>query len=428
MGRLCGFALIIALLSFLAALGPAGQVPEKSGNLLPQPEPARQPCFGQVVANPTGHNGYEDYVLAADVMVQPKVREAGDAVNAPPPSLSPLAAKRAWVAAARRALELVRTGNSKPMFDPRRKVDATTLFPEFAGFKQIARLFAAEARVRFADGDTAGATQSIVDCLTFAERFGHFCEIGSLVGIACTAIILAEAESDLRVLSQRDAVTLAIAADSLLQRPTALLDGVRSEAALLASSVDQAIDDVSNRAPDPSEDPDADQTWAKYTAELRGLSPSQRQALKGQVVAGLDSRLMGILATLSGPEQGWTEGEPADQAPTRLTDFIVQICLPVYGQAMNAAARSRTQLRLLRLHGAIISFLWEWHRLPKKLDELQNAAITENPVAGKPFHYQATGASSYELWSDGCGETGKIELKYRRSAGASDGGDGPAVP
>ena len=90
------------------------------------------------------------------------------------------------------------------------------------------------------------------------------------MSIACTAIILAEVESDLRVLSQRDAMTLATAADSLLQRPTALIDGVRSEARLLDSSVDQAIDEVSNHAPDSSDDPDANQTWSKYTAERRG--------------------------------------------------------------------------------------------------------------------------------------------------------------
>lgn len=428
MGRLPGLILIVAMLSFIAAFDQADPAQDKGNAVASRPEPPPQPIFGQVVANPTGRNGYEDYVLAADIMIQPKVRDAEDAVYAQPRLLSPLAAKRAWVAAAKRALDLVRAGNAKPIFNPRSKMNGAPLFPEFAGFKQIAKLFTAEARVRFADGDTGGATQSIVDCLTFSDRIGHFVEIGSLVSIACTSIILAEVEADLRVLSQRDAQALAVAADAMLQKPVAMIDGVKGETQLLDSCIDAAIADVTKHVGDQADGSEAAAIWSKFSSELQGLSPSQLRSLKGQVADGIRSRLNGILATLQGPETGWTAGESADQAPVDLRDFLVQIMLPVYGPGMNSAARSRTQLRLLRLHGAIISFLWEWHRLPKQLGELQDPAIIDDPIAGKPFHYEVKGVSSYDLWSDGWGDTGKVELRYRRAAGTGTQDDGPAIP
>ncbi len=412
----------VATVLLVAAVEPASQIQVKEGGG-GGPEPPRKPAFGQIFAKPTGQNGYEDYVLAADVMIEPKVREAGAALYARPPVMTPLAAKRAWVAAGRRALELVRAGNKKPIHDPREKVDNDTPFPEFAGFKSVANLFACEARVRFADGDGAGGTQSIVDCLTFAERIGHYSFLGSLVSNACTAIILAEAEVDLSGISQRDAQTLAAAADKLLQKPTVFIDGVRSDFRMLDSYYDAAVADVRKRSDDPSGDPNPSATFLRFQKELLALPSGQEKALKEQVLNGVHNKLNAVVAIFEGPEKGWIAGEPEAREPEDLGDFLVQTMMPVYGQGMNAAARSRTQLRLLRLHGTIMSFLWEHDRLPKNLDELNAADLTGDPIVGRPFHYQMKEKGGYDLWSEGWGDLGKIELKYRRSGVVGEGGE-----
>lgn len=218
--------------------------------------------------------------------------------------------------------------------------------------------------------------------------------------------------------------TLARVADALLGEPTPLIDAMRSESRLWNSTLDEVFSDLPKALKDLAGSDD-DGRLAGLLQQAGALSSADKQTLEKSVASALQGRLDGILAILRGPEKGWIEDQPEAPTPDNLQDYLTQAVVPTTAAAMNRAAVDRTKLRLLRLHGAVIAFLWEHHRLPKDLKELDDKSITDDPIVGEPFHYEITGGQAYKLWSAGWKDTGRIELKYQ---GARGGDGGPAVP
>src|SRR5262249_40593901 len=137
------------VLYVLAAGAPCGEagVPNKV------PEPS---LFSQIILKPTGQNGYEEFVAAADLVRQsaPRVDIAVGGT---------LKQKRAALADRNcaRALELLRRGMQKPVVLPRTSVDWGTTGPELTHFRRLGRLLQVEQYVLFSQGRTRQATDSL---------------------------------------------------------------------------------------------------------------------------------------------------------------------------------------------------------------------------------------------------------------------------
>src|SRR5688572_4410621 len=89
----------------------------------PSQEPKQQPMYNRVIARTTGMNGYEEYVRAADMVLEPGLRRRlVAAFNSPQPGVVPasyLQSRRDLMTTGSKVLEMVRAGNRKAVFDPR---------------------------------------------------------------------------------------------------------------------------------------------------------------------------------------------------------------------------------------------------------------------------------------------------------------------
>src|SRR5579871_6835274 len=113
------------------------------------PTPPQPPLLQRLFPQPTGLNGYEDFVMAADLIRDNKAfDEATDGNN------TTLAVRRRALAdpACARALALLREGLKKPIASPRTQMDETTVLPELTWFRALGRLLMVEQYVLLADG------------------------------------------------------------------------------------------------------------------------------------------------------------------------------------------------------------------------------------------------------------------------------------
>lgn len=78
-------------------------------------------------------------------------------------------------------------------------------------------------------------------------------------------------------------------------------------------------------------------------------------------------------------------------------------------ELFDPALRTRTQLRLLKLHAEIQKFRWQHGRLPAQLGEVTSDPGEVDPLTGEAFSYQQQ-PHGYKLVSKGTRQTGEIDL------------------
>ncbi|MFI5384669.1 MAG: hypothetical protein ACHQ50_00975 [Fimbriimonadales bacterium] len=410
--------------------------------------------YNQVVKQPNPNNGYEDYIRAADLLHGDnfsvyvnwspndyedrlaRKREAsnqkGDVTgfwsNADEAQLQLslkirdlgfLGVQRRIVAEYGRALDLVRAGNQKAVWDPREKQDGAALFPEYAGFRSVAKLFRADAYVRFADGNSKGGTTDLLQGLTFARRIGGNNLISELVSLTCRAIVLASFEEQLPRLSERDAGQIVSYVDAALAEPDSYARALQGDRDFMIAGTEQMFKDpkgwgIGIQEGDPPGVPD-------YMAKM---SPRERDLARAGFARGLTDFFAKILAKLNQDESTWASAKADDDPPPMpaavnsvqdLVDVLVRTFVPDFDTVTVSELRARAQLRLLGLHARVIDFRWKNNRLPKELKEAVPEKLLLDPMGGEAFHYELTDGG-YKLYSKGLPTTGPIELRYRRPA------------
>jgi len=418
--------------------------------------------YQRVITHPDPANGYEDYLRASDVLNSPdfglylswtpkqydellaQKKDAGshDPEWTPPSDASLALAKQLReldylgvmrMAASRfgSALALVQAGNSKRVWDPRAKLDAEALFPEYAGFKNVAKFITLDAYVRFADGDTRAGTSELLDGLTFSRRIGGSCLIAELVSIACQSIALASFERSLTQLSEADAVQIEKYADAALAEPNTYVPSLQRERDAALANMDLMLASPANFIGDSGSGAQSE----AFTKYVKGMSPHERETLRSNVAQTLNDTFNRIIGRFGADESTWADKHPEDLPPEptsvasaqAVADVFIAILFPVYDQATVAVVRARTQLRLLGLDARIIEFKWHNHRLPSELKEAIPASLLNDPMGKTAFQYELRDGG-YKLYSKGLPSTGPIELRYRRPPNLPTGDDGPIPP
>jgi hypothetical protein len=360
-----------------------------------QEVPQHIPAFNQIFKQPTGLNGYEDLVMAGDLIYNP----AMDGAQA---SGATLTDKRRALADpdVQRALALLRSGLDKPIFSPRKIIDYDTILPEYSVFRALARLLAIEQYVALADGQTGRAIQCLRDGLRLsaAARTDHLL-ISELVGIAIDKSVILQIGKHLDQFAVQDCDTILAIVDAWLETGYSPLPALAREHDAALRSLEKARKDPASFArmlTDGQDEADAakgQQLMASFAANPAVVN----EAVDG-AAALVRQQYEAMVAGVSMPSWQWPEWkEPTGETPAQR---LYQMITPNYQSVLDRFATNSADLRLLGVHVAIRKYRWQYDRLPARLEQLHEDHLTTDPFTGHPLVYHPHG-QSYDLYSEG---------------------------
>ena len=436
-------------------------------------EPSRS-LFKEVIPQPTGKNGYEEYVRAADIIRQPdfgaysswptgfevtfagvnvaELDEAGRKnydLRRRLAGMDRIAVFREMADRFEPAISLVIQGTEKAVFNPRSDLDGWVTYPELAQFKNLSRLLVADAHVKFADGLTQSATHRLSDQLQFAQKIQQGTIIHGLVGIACSAIGLSAYEERLMNMTPQDLQYTRRTVTDLLRDVPPIAEIVAYEGKMVSRGINRIP--LDKPVAEPREEALASQMNAPMVVGALGVEeeepydwqpdfyklPKQRRdAVRAEAVKRVNTLYATWRDRITQGEHRWLSGIPepkvgkngmVDNTPPTdddgLADAVGMIkdSENILYQYIGAVLRNRAQLRLLLLHTYVLNYRWSTGRLPTNLGEAAPAEATRDFLAGDAFHYKITGPQSYRIFSKGNKSLGEVDLRYRRvSSGANE--------
>lgn len=386
---------VIACL-LVVALGPAAVACRAQDR---QAEPPK-PVFPQLFPHPTGRNGYEEIVMAADLAVAAASRKD---LWMPGVTLSEMRAAMKDPDNVR-AIALLGAGLKKPIQSPRTTLTYSTTLPDLAGMRALGRLLARDMHVRFADGRNIEAIADLRDGLSLATVLHGETLIGSLVAIAIDAIVVTEFARHLDYLSARDCDRAldVIKAWRRLPDPTTL--ALESERRLILANLQAMKSDPRPlrellSASLESEDPNGPDAQARATLRALLQDPAGLSRTLDQVAIRTNGYFARAYAEIRKP--AW-ERQPIsvveDQTPA---GKIAGMLLPALTMAADKFVSADARVRLLGVHIVLRRFLWEFGKLPASLDELAVGSLAVDPYSGKPILYKRLTDRTYELSSIG---------------------------
>jgi hypothetical protein len=369
------------------------------------PPPPLPPAFGQLFPEPSGHNGYEEIVLAGDLA------RASQTIGPAMKATATLAQKRRALAdpGNARALALLRQGLAKPIHSPW-QTDLSTPRPDFALIRQLARLLSIQQYVLLADGRTGQA----LDCLRDGLRLGYVVKsdaiIGALVGVAVDAIVLRQMARHLEQLGARDCDRLVALTREYLSSPDPTLAALEMERQAALSTLSREWFPVTGQPvtgqPVTGQEGGGNAPPPEVRAlenELRavlGADPAAAEALRARVEQRVNAAYDRQIAALRLPYWKRAE-EPPWPADGSLAERLTWVVLPPLSQASTKFTHVRAQVQLLGVQAAIRRYRWEHDRPPDSLAELGLGSLLLDPFTGQPLRYERTGASTYDVYSAG---------------------------
>jgi len=382
-----------------------------------------------IIGTPTGRNGYEEYLMAAEAMHNPKFEDAYRNLTSSGPGQDTWLASRVAVAAqSGSARQLVLEGNRKEVFDPR-SFTQDTLFPDLVYLKMVARYLPIQATVEFSQGQNKRGAETLLGGLVFSGKLsGTGVLLSFLVSMATNSIILAGYSENLEriPLSSWDSVVNycneALSLNPLKRSILLELDGV-------PGNVDYVF---INPREWGGVFGDLDDQTADMVDRIKSLSATQRQAVKARVLERVAAYRRVFIQAMDQDESKWVlstsalENVAQREEPDPLVQWILDSSLAVYSQAYPSELKRRAQLRILRLHGLIQSHRWRTGVLPGSLKDLDNDPACADPLSGSWFCYEPT-EDGYQLYSKGGSGMTRVDLGFKRPV-SSDSGDEPSPP
>ncbi len=386
---------VVALCLFAVGASACAQ-----GTALP---PVPQPAFPKLFPKYTGVNGYEDIVMAADLLLgNPMVQVAQN----PDATLKDM--RRALDDPnIDRALQLVRNGLNKPVQSPRDpdKLDENTLLPEYSGIRELGRLIAVQEYVFLADGQVPRA----IDAMREGLRLGYIIQgetlLSGLVGIAIDSMVLEKFAGHFDQLALRDCANLIALAQEWLKMPSRMEVVLTMEHQSMLNMLSGWKDDPERlravvKMMQPKDAPTSDSDLAAL--ELSAYVNSQGAAIPAmldQTRAIADTQDRVLIEETRKP--AW-QRKPFRQLETRgtMASRLYGLVSPTYSPALGKFDAEAARIHLLGIHAAIRKFRWENNRLPTSLSELKLPVLSTDPFTGAPLVYKVSGAN-YELNSAG---------------------------
>jgi hypothetical protein len=332
-----------------------------------------------------------------------------------------LKACRNYVAASGKVPELIEQGNAKDVSDPRLSYDRNTTFAEIPSFRKVTRILVTKAHVEFADGRPLQATKSLLSALRMAgkiQRSGSY--LHYLSGYAMESAAMAGFDQELTRIPLGEWAAVkkecqTILSNAALQRVlTVGLETFKTSLVDLMDGPPASEEELGERG---------EESVRIYNSSRR-LSLQDRLSLRSKVVEAVRSEHEWFATLLDGQEQTWLAHARTSPNEDPVIAFWASLdSSSVPEPALKIELRRRTQLRLLIAHSLVQKVRWETGLLPASLGVLEDQNAVRDPLTGNSFMYKLDG-STYELYSQGLPETGRIDLVYNR-ARVSDEADGP---
>jgi hypothetical protein len=396
----------------VAALAVSSTTAALSQTALPAPPP--DPAFPKLFPKYTGLNGYEDLVVAGDLISRSEVARAAEESDAT------LKQMRAALEdpEVERALGMLHSGLDKQIQSPRDpdKLDEKTLLPEYAGFRALARVLAIEEYVVLADGRVSKAIEIMRDGLRLGYVIQSETLISGLVGISIDAISLERLAHHYDQMSLKDCIQVIAVAQEWLKLPSPTETVLMVENKCLHNMLGACRNDPERlrelmKSLEPKGPPTSDSDLAAIeVADYVNANGPGVQAMLDQALALADEETRKQISEVR--QQPW-QRKPAQKFETRasMAHRFCGLLLPSYEIALNRFDTDRVKMHLLGTHAAIHRFRWENNRLPSSLADLKLPVMTTDPFTGKPLQYQVKSGStnsesSYTLYSAGPANSG----------------------
>jgi hypothetical protein len=378
----------------------------------PGTDPRPPTLFQQVIPKPTGQNGYEELVAAVDELRTSKLfSQAEELMSGRRLSLS---LRRRVVAdpPVMRALRLLQQGLAKPVISPRETVTSATVFPDLAGFRQMARLLDIYQYVALADGRVADAIAALRESLRLGQVVQTDTLISGLVGIAIAAIAIRPLSEHLDQLAARDCDLLYQVCLERLSQPALLPQMMEMERrggkSLLSeiSANPKALDGLVSDAPDAG---DEDARARQLITDIGGLkgAPEQLAAMLAEAAKRLDEQYQRLLAECRKP--AWQRSWPEPPSEGSLAARLVALVAVNPSQVSSRYTIEEARLRLLAIHAAILRYRWEHDQVPVSLAALDLGDLAIDPFTGQPLEYEPLGRK-YRLASAGAEGGARLTL------------------
>jgi len=349
--------------------------------------------FLQTFPNPSGNNGWEEYVMAVDVM------EAGGG-RVREEYRKNLASSRNVAKRFARVVELVKQGNRKPLRYPwSNDAFETDERHPMVSFGDVGLILTTHIGVEFASGNPNQAVDALTEALTFAQRTSSNQIIDALVSGVTYGYAFRELNDNLSRLSLSNARELVKVFDRYAQGEQPLIAALRSEFEMHKAAVPRFLNYIES---------DRDLHWDAPT-QLASLTNEEKRRLVPLILSSLEQRQSKMLEMFQREERFWEHQSEEHEDPivAYTLDYFSNELLP------RIIIRYRTQFRLAALHCRIIEFKRTHNRWPERLEELGGRDAWYDPASGGPFFYAKLTDQSYTLYSLGTPETGRIDLVWR---------------
>ena len=367
--------------------------------------------LSQLFPQPTGKNAYEDLVRASELLKLSSLWTEAQQKNT-------LSSRRRALSdpQIRQARGLIDASALKPMFPPTRELTAATTFPEFAGFRDCARLLNAEMHVLFSEGRTAAALVSFAQGLRLGTAPKALVLIGGLVGIAIDSILLTRVQKHLEQLTPRDCdrVQATLREHVEADRGNAeksLAAEMRFVESLIPQLEKNPVETLTGLLPDDDEM----QSQLRAQADAFRSQPGERKRVLSAFLTNAQQHQQRAQAYLADPSRLPEEPKLPAGSPEAT---LIGLLTPTYTQAVQRFIQDRIQCQLLYCHVAVRKYKWEWEKLPESLEALKLADWSLDPYTRQPFRYEKRG-ESYELFSVGPtsedGQRAPVHLPWRKN-------------
>jgi hypothetical protein len=373
------------------------------GSQLAPPRPdTPMEALRRIIPEPTGQNGYEEFILAAHMFTESfgrskRIAEAyvNDAMT--------LGDKRSMVSMNKKALDILRAGLRKPVVEPRQEITTASLFPEFAAFRELAKLLAWEQEVYLADGRVSQAIGSWRDAMQFSHDMQVSTLIAGLVGQACISICSEPLAHHIDQLSYEDCKLLQRTVSALMALPDPLSTVMNGEFRFEENAL-QALNQPGGKLEDLAELADGgnDENGKPNPFEVYKQSPELFPDDLAKAIEVLHARNAGLSIELR--KRPWERKFSPTESVSERVDALVSLVSFSMDKVVGRFSTTDARLRLFGTHAAILAHRW-WHGSPPaSLDELKLGDLCFDPFTGQQFRYVPSGYT-YKLYSVGPGGT-----------------------
>jgi hypothetical protein len=279
-------------------------------------------------------------------------------------------------------------------------MDDETLLPEFAAFRNLARMLSLQLYLDCADGRMNRAIETLRECLRFGYVIQTDSLISGLVGVAIDAIGMRRFQDHLDQLSAPDCDRLLAVVREWLRLPDPLVTVFVAERRGVQTILQKYRANPEKLIQILGADPQSDE-HKKMEATLASLQSNPTAAGRALDVAGarMEQHFERMIGELRKPS--WQREDLPRVDDGTPAGLICGMLAPTYAQASDRYAREQAQVQMLGVYAAIRRYRWENQALPSSLAVLKLGTLATDPFTGKPFTYKIVSDKEFELGSVG---------------------------